>query len=37
MHEFRFEPARLPAGAEARRSEVRAFIAEEVADRKSVV
>ena len=31
MHEFRFEPVQLPAAAEALRSEVRAFIAEEVA------
>jgi acyl-CoA dehydrogenase len=31
MHEFRFEPVRLPAVAESLRSEVRAFIAEEVA------
>jgi len=31
MHEFRFEPVRMPAAAEALRSEVRAFIAAEVA------
>jgi hypothetical protein len=31
MHEFRFEPVQLPAAAAALRSEVRAFIAEEVA------
>lgn len=31
MHEFRFEPVRLPAAAEALRGEVRAFIAAEVA------
>ena len=31
MHEFRFEPVRLPAAAEALRAEVRAFIAEEAA------
>jgi len=31
MHEFRFEPVRLPVAAEALRNEVRAFIAEEVA------
>ncbi len=31
MHEFRFEPVQLPAEAEALRSEVRAFIAGEVA------
>jgi len=31
MHEFRFDPVRMPAAAEALRSEVRAFIAEEVA------
>jgi len=31
MHEFRFEPVRMPAAAEALRGEVRAFIAEQVA------
>jgi hypothetical protein len=31
MHEFRFEPVLLPTAAKALRSEVRAFIAEEVA------
>ena len=29
MHEFRFEPVRLPAAAQALRREVRAFIAAE--------
>ena len=33
MHEFRFEPVRLPETAAALRSEVRAFIALEVANR----
>ena len=31
MHEFKFEPVRMPAAAEALRGEVRAFIAAEVA------
>ena len=31
MHQFRFEPVKLPAAAEALRAQVRAFIAEEVA------
>jgi alkylation response protein AidB-like acyl-CoA dehydrogenase len=31
MHEFRFDPVAMPEGAEALRSEVRAFIAAEVA------
>ena len=31
MHEFRFDPVAMPAGAEALRGEVRAFIAAEVA------
>ena len=31
MHEFRFDPVQMPAAAEALRSEVRAFIAEEAA------
>ena len=29
MHEFRFDPVQMPAAAEALRSEVRAFIAQE--------
>jgi alkylation response protein AidB-like acyl-CoA dehydrogenase len=32
MHEFRFEPVRMPAAAESLRREVRAFIAAEVAE-----
>jgi alkylation response protein AidB-like acyl-CoA dehydrogenase len=32
MHEFRFEPVQMPAGAEALRGEVRAFIAAEIAN-----
>ena len=31
MHEFRFDPVRMPEEAQALRREVRAFIAEEVA------
>lgn len=31
MHEFRFDPVRLPASAQALRGEVRAFIAEQLA------
>lgn len=31
MHEFRFDPVAMPAGTEALRSEVRAFIADEAA------
>ena len=31
MHQFRFDPVAMPAGTEALRSEVRAFIADEVA------
>jgi alkylation response protein AidB-like acyl-CoA dehydrogenase len=31
MHEFRFEPVQMPAGAETLRGEVRAFIAAEIA------
>ena len=32
MHEFRFDPVSLPASAEALRSEVRAFVARQVAE-----